>query len=67
MPNQTMNSGISPSSGTLRSACRMGSATASPARLSPLTTASSTPMAMPSVKPIAQRSKDASSDACSVP
>ena len=67
MPNQTMNSGISPSSGTLRSACRIGSAIASPMRLSPVTMASSTPTVTPIAKPTAQRSQDTSSDSCSVP
>ena len=67
MPNQTMNNGISPSSGTLRSACRIGSAAASPIRLSPVTTASNTATTMPIAKPTAQRPQDTSSDSCSVP
>ena len=67
MPNQTMNNGISPSSGMLRSACRIGSAAASPMRLSPVTIASRTATVMPMEKPTAQRSQETSSDSCSVP
>ena len=53
MPNQTMNTGIRPSSGTLRSDLQQRVDGVSPIRLSPVTTASSTATMTPIAKPTA--------------
>jgi hypothetical protein len=67
IPNQTMNTGISPNSGTVRSICMSGSTAFSPSRLSPATTASKIPAVPPSANPIAIRCSDTSIPPCSVP
>ena len=67
MPNQTMNTGIRPNSGSVRSICISGSTEFSPSLLSPETTPSTSPAAPPTAKPIATRSSDTSMAPCSVP
>ena len=67
IPNQTMNTGISPNSGSVRSICIGGSAAYSPNWLSPVTSASRMPAVAPTPKPIATRSSETSIASCSVP
>ena len=67
MPNQTMNTGMSPNSGSVRSICMSGSTAFSPIRLSPAMMASSSAMPAPTAKPMATRSSDTSIAPCSVP
>ena len=67
MPNQTMNTGMSPNSGSVRSICMRGSTAFSPIRLSPAMSASSRPMVPPTAKPTATRSSETASAPWSVP
>ena len=67
MPNQTMNTGIRPNSGSMRRICSSGSTAFSPSRLSPATRASAIAVTAPNVKPIAIRCSDTSMAPCSVP
>ena len=67
MPNQRMNTGMRPNSGSVRSICISGSTEFSPSRLSPATSARLAQAAAPRAKPIATRSRDTSIADCSVP
>src|ERR1017187_4140369 len=67
MPNQTMNTGIKPNSGSVRTICMSGSTEFSPRRLSPATMARIRPAPPPRVKPIATRLSETSIASCSVP
>ena len=67
IPNQTMNTGISPNSGSVRSACMIGSTAFSPNRLSPAAIARITAQPPPIAKPIATRSSEMAIAPCSVP
>ena len=67
MPNQTMNTGISPNSGSVRSICSSGSTAFSPSLLRPAITARTRPTEPPSAKPMATRSSDTTIAPCSVP
>ena len=67
MPIQTMNSGISPKWGSVRSICIGGSTASSPMRLRPATTARATPIAAPTAKPSPTRWTETSVAAPSVP
>ena len=58
MPNQTMKTGMSPNSGSVRSICMSGSTAFSPIRLRPAMNASSRPMVAPKAKPMATRSSE---------
>ena len=67
MPNHTMNTGISPNSGKVRSICSSGSTAFSPTRLSPATRASAIAATAPTAKPTAIRCSETSIAPCSVP
>ena len=58
MPNQTMNTGIRPNSGSVRSICMSGSTAFSPRRLSPALTASTIATMAPQANPTATRSSE---------
>ena len=67
IPNQMMNSGIRPNSGSVRSICIGGSTASSPTRLRPATTDSASPIEAPTTKPTSTRCTETRVAAPSVP
>ncbi|CAD5923623.1 protein of unknown function [Streptomyces sp. KY75] len=67
IPSQMMNSGISPTQGTVRSICTVASTRSSPSRESPETSASTVPITPPSTSPTATRWSDTPMAAGRVP
>ena len=67
MPNQTMKTGMSPNSGSVRSICSSGSMAFSPIRLRPAVTARISAAAAPNAKPSATRCSEIAIPPCSVP